>query len=311
MLRPMDSDDPRAIEARLFAEAAGSENGPIFILGAPRTGSTFLYQAICAGFELPFFSNDTNDRFAETPIVGLLRQQGEPPWACLSERSAFGKIEGGHQPSEASAVMKRWFGGGHPSEIVSAGFLPGARDHMRRTVQAAFAGSGAPLVIKNAWNCFRVDAIAEALPNAAFVWIRRDIAAAASSDLHARFRVQGDPNVWNSATPRNVEALRARPYWEQVVENQVAFNRAIRASAARLSPERFLELWHEDVCLDLAGALDRLRRHLPMLAARPVKRLLNVIQEGPGLLSADERRRVADYIETQGARLRQERHLGA
>ena len=47
----------------------------VFVLGAPRTGSTWLYQAICGGLELPFISNLTNDLFPDAPIVGLAIQK--------------------------------------------------------------------------------------------------------------------------------------------------------------------------------------------------------------------------------------------
>lgn len=308
----MKPDEAKRREAELFAQAQGlTPEGPVFILGAPRTGSTFLYQALCAAFELPFISNETNRDFAETPIVGLERQQRQQPWGHLSERSRFGKVDGDLQPSEGSAVMMRWFGGGHPSEIVSAAFLDGALDHMAGTIRAAHALAGAPLVIKNAWNCFRIPAISAGLPNAAFVWIRRDLIAAAQSDLAARYKVQGDPAIWNSATPRNVDDLRRRPHWEQVVENQVAFNRAIREARSRLPAGRFTELWYEDLRADLQGALAHLSDALDALRGRSPRRLLTVLDsETAPALPGDDARRLRDYVEANRARFQHERYPG-
>src|SRR5262249_26337941 len=91
--------------------------GAVFLLGAPRTGSTIMYQTCALLFRLPFIANLTNDHFRETPIVGLTLQRAHP--VSVGMRSRFGKTEGAFQPSEGSAVMMHWFGGGHPSPILS------------------------------------------------------------------------------------------------------------------------------------------------------------------------------------------------
>ncbi len=297
-----------ALEEALFAEAdarAAAEpvRGPIFILGAPRTGSTILYQALAAAFELPYIANLTNDGFAETPIVGLSIQAAWPAYDRLTATSAYGKTQGPLQPSEGSAVMRHWFGGGHPSETVSAAPRPGAQIHMQQTVRAAFALFGRPLLLKNAWNCFRIAALAELLPNAAFIWIRRDIAASAESDLAARYVHHGSGEGWNSATPRNVDELLKRPYWEQVVENQFEFSRAISEAFARLAPGRTAEVWYEDLCLDPSGTLARLAC-MPVLSGRHPQRLLDIRpaddHAGP---PASDVGKIRDHLRSQHDRL--------
>jgi Sulfotransferase family len=238
--------DPVDIEAAIFGTVQTDDTEPrsIFILGAPRTGSTFLYQAVVSCFGLPYISNLTNSQFAATPIVGLAIQHGIAVEVAFS--SAFGKTEGPFQPSEGSAVMMNWFGGGHPSQLVSTGIRDGKEEHFRRTVIAVEALYQAPLVIKNAWNCFRVPWLAGALPKARFVWIRRDIRDAALSDLVARVLTKGDACAWNSATPANVEALRRLPPAHQVVENQYEFNLAVR-DGLKNTADRFIEVWYEDL----------------------------------------------------------------
>lgn len=216
----------------------------IFILGAPRTGSTFLYQALCSQFHLPYIANITNDFYNGAPIVGLAVQRGVPVRICFE--SSYGKTQGAFQPSEASAIMARWFGGGHPSAVVSTQILEGMEHQFFRTIAAAEGLFGAPLVIKNAWNCFRVRYLAGALPEARFVWIRRDIAAAAKSDLVARYETKGSSERWNSATPGNVECLQKLPAAAQVIENQHEFNMAV-AEAFEYARGRTHEVWYEDL----------------------------------------------------------------
>jgi hypothetical protein len=164
--------------------------------------------------------------------------------------------------------MAHWFGGGHPSQLMSRRILEGMDSHFTATLAAVNFFFGAPLVIKNAWNCFRTEYLASALPTANFIWIRRDIRAAAKSDLAARYAVQGSGDTWNSATPANVEALRARPCWEQVVENQYEFGKAISATLQGLSSGRFVEVWYEDLVADASATLSRIAEKLDLLRGR-------------------------------------------
>ena len=249
-------DIESALFAHLLVEADNVVPSTLFVLGAPRTGSTILYQVLCSRFGLPYIANLTNDHFAETPIVGLAIQKALPEEIAYT--SSYGKTQGAFQLSEGSAIMKHWFGGGHPSALVSTTVKDGMQEHFLTTLRAAESLFERPLVIKNGWNCFRIRCLAEALPHARFVWIRRDIAAAAKSDLAARYAIRGTPTAWNSATPANVEELRKLPPAAQVVENQYTFNAAIGTSLRSHAAGRWTQVWYEDFCRDAVGTLDRL-----------------------------------------------------
>ena len=240
--------------------------GPIFILGAPRTGSTIFYQSFVAAFKLPYFANLTNDNFSHFPIIGLCLQAGLPFVSATDGESNYGKTRGLQNVSEASGVMTKWFGGGHPSEQLSPGATSNEKEnHFKRTIESAHQLFGRPLVIKNPWNCFRLAFLRKTLPTANFIWIRRDLAASALSDLAARYVVQADPTIWNSATPRNLRALLRQPYWEQVVENQFEFSRAIGEGLFGISRERYAEVWYEDLCSNPESVLRILRDRLDVL----------------------------------------------
>ena len=115
----------------------------MFVLGAPRTGSTVLYQSLSARLGLPYISNLVNDCFPQTPIVGLTIQKAFP--VEISFTSQYGKTSGKFQPSEGSAVMAHWFGGGHPSALVSTRIFEGKMQHFMITLAAADALFGRPL----------------------------------------------------------------------------------------------------------------------------------------------------------------------
>lgn len=283
----------------------GGEPTPVFILGAPRTGSTALYQAMAIAYRLPYISNLANDETPDNPIVGILRSFGQWTGDTGRLQNRHGKTSGEHAPSEGSAIMMRWCGGGHPSELQSSGVLESRRDHMAATLRAVEGATRRPLLIKNAWNCFRVASLAQTFPKAGFIWIRRDIGAAAASDLAARYASKSDPDTWNSATPRNLPDLQLRPYWEQVVENQFEFSRAIE-EAAPFAEGRFLELWYEDFCAYPDQVLEHMTEALDMLPP-----FLNPLPRGavgpagdPSSLSPEDRRRIEAYLERDPHRLR-------
>ncbi|VEG89664.1 sulfotransferase [Legionella spiritensis] len=236
------------IENYLFEQASDIKPNCIFILGSPRTGSTILYQTLLKIHQFGFISNLTNESFYETPSIGFSIHVANSNRQVISHHSNFGKTKGLFQPSEGSYLMRKWFGGEHPSQLNSIKILPNQKEHFIKTIQYANFVFNAPMIIKNAWNCFRIGELARLFPNALFIWIRRDIVASAKSDLNARLVVQKNPNVWNSATPWNVEQLKERPYWEQVLENQYEFNRTLANDLEEYAKNRYVPIWYEDFC---------------------------------------------------------------
>ncbi len=271
----------------------------VFLLGSPRTGSTLLYQFLINHFAFHYPTNLFNDNFCDTPVAGACLEGGMAGHASVPYESRYGKTEGPWGPSEASCFFKRWFGGEHPSETCSKEPLPDMENLMVETFAALHSLSGNPLLFKNAWNCYRVKALARLFPASSFVWIRRDVAQAARSDLEARAR-RGGYEIWNSATPSNYMEIRERPYWEQVVEQQYEYGRRIETDFASSCPERSVQVWYEDLCgqpeqvlqtLDdffLGQGMEVVRRE-PDFAFAPSLRKRN-------LESDEEGRRILEYL---------------
>ena len=277
----------------------------VFIVGAPRTGSTVLYQAVCNRFGMPFVANLTNDLFASTPIIGFTIQKAAPIKIAFNSR--FGKTEGAFQPSEGSALMKHWFGSGDPPALNAATIRAGLEQHFVDTIRAVAILFGSPLVVKNAWNCYRVPCLARTLPKAYFIWIRRDIGDAAKSDLDARYQTKADPTLWNSALPPNIEELRRLSPPLQVVENQYAFNVALRDSLQYLARERWMEVWYEDFQLDPEGVLSRIGKFLNQLprSGAPITR---IVPSRKWRLAAADAEAIDDYLGQSQSRFDQDRH---
>ncbi len=300
----------RTLEARLFARYAESIDAAdvplVFIVASPRTGSTLVYQVLAQGFDVWPFSNLVNDEFAAHPIVGALLDRAlrdaldTGAESAASFESAYGKTQGPLGVSEASFVFRQWFGGEQPSQTRSSQVLPGREEHLVASMKALWCVTGKPVLTKNAWNCFRIEAWSRLFANLRFVRVRRDLHASAVSDLEARYR-RGSPEHWNSATTADCDDIRKRPYWEQVVEQQVAYNRAMEADFAAHCPGRHIDVWYEDLCARPEEELDRLEQFFAAREPR-IRRVgspsLPAIRASDGPTDMDEdRERIRRYID--------------
>jgi hypothetical protein len=297
------------IEQALFSEFASEtpHSSPvIFLLGASRTGSTFLYQALIHRFSLSYFSNLANDTFHNCPIIALTLQHQLRKTIDVSFKNQYGKTEGILQPSEASYVHRNWFNGEHPAQLHSKTIRPERKEHCVNTISSAYHLTQRPLIIKNAWNCFRIENLASIFPQAFFIWIRRDLANSAISDLATRYHMRTSPTVWNSATPWNYEALQERPYWEQVVENQYEFNVAISENLNKHAPSRSMDVWYEELYAQPDSELRGVQFHLNDFYDFSFDQNFSVqlkTYESQTKLAATDTDNILSYIESQQTRL--------
>jgi hypothetical protein len=302
-----------AAEKALFevlGVSAHSDTPSVFIVGGARTGSTLLYQLLAHHWPFTYISNFTNTYFADTPVVGVAIEKGASVRAAVTYKSAYGKVEGLWAPSEGSYVFRHWYGGEQPSQSKSAEVLADRVEHMDLSLEAIWRLTGVPLLSKNAWNCFRIRDIASRYRNATFLWIRRDIAAAAISDLEARYR-RGGHDVWNSATPANVEEIRLRPYWEQVAEQQFEYSRAISEGLEAYAGRRWRSVWYEQLCQQPESVIAEIDRFFMSrgMSGRASEAILGEIAVTPSRLDAADAKLVRSYIDGQ-ARLRALRFKG-
>ena len=235
----------------------------LFILGSPRVGSTVLFQLIINHFECFFPSNSFNRIFQnkEVNLESLDLSLHMSSLKNVSYNSDYGKTFYDGEPSEASAFFGTFFGGEHPSEEKSKSPLPDLSERFIDFCRSLYRQSQKPLVFKNAWNCFRISYLSQAIPNACFLWIRRDIADAAFSDLEAR-KKRGSTNIWNSATTADYFEIQKHPYWEQVVEQQYGYARRVGSDLSQFCRDRYFEVWYEDILVEPNLFLEKINNFL-------------------------------------------------
>ena len=225
---------------------------PIFVVGAPRSGSTLLYQLLVVRFDVAYLSN-LHCRFFGAPAF-VERAAGKRLRPPGDFSSRFGSTRGLAAPSECGPYWYRFFRKS-PQHVSLAEADPNRLERLRESVRAFAQAAGRPLVFKNLVNSVRLAPLAAALPEALFVVVRRDEADTAASILAGRRTVHADESEWWSVEPPEIERLRALPPQEQVLEQVRAIESLVDESREEIGRDRFLDVRYEDVCADTHGAL--------------------------------------------------------
>ncbi len=222
---------------------------PILIVGAPRSGSTLLYQTVVERFDVAYISN-RHCRWHGAPSLVERRSRSARHTATYS--SYHGAETGATAPSECGGYWYRFFPRSPhhvPMEAADRTKLTG----LRRSVARFGAEAGRPIVFKNLYCSLRLEPISAAVPEALFLVIERDLLDNARSLLASRMRRSGSYAEWWSAEPPGIERLRTLPAEQQVVGQIRGISAAIAAARETIGADRFLDVTYESLCDDPAG----------------------------------------------------------
>lgn len=173
---------------------------PVFIVGAPRTGSTIFYQALTNYFDTLYFDNIVS-LWHKAIIFGFYRSSikyGNHPHNCFA--SEHGVTQGEHSPSECGEFWYRWLPRDHHfidyDEIDTATVR-----QLREEIGFVSDNYRKPFVFKNLNAGQRLRLISTTFPKARIVFIRRNPVFVLRSILKARKKLGIGPGVWWSIKP--------------------------------------------------------------------------------------------------------------
>jgi hypothetical protein len=230
---------------------------PIFVVGAPRSGSTLLYQLLTDRFDVGYLANGHARQPGAPSLVERRRRLVRERPAKLGDyHSAFGGTAGELGPSECGPFWYRFFPR-RPHYVSADDFPTASRRQLRAAVGAFVEACGKPVVYKNLVNTARMGAIAAALPEALFIAIHRDLTDNARSILDARMGVTGAYDAWWSVEPPGIERLLQLPTHEQAVEQVRRLDALVERVEAAIGSQRVLHLAYEDLCTDAHAELER------------------------------------------------------
>ncbi|RPI02854.1 MAG: sulfotransferase [Calditrichaeota bacterium] len=278
---------------------------PVFVVGAPRSGTTLIYQLLMSAFQFAYLPNVANT-FYRCPITALKWGMN---W-CKTYQSTFSSSHGYEKgcmaPSEAGNIWNRWF----PFEkregfnYTPAGWLsPKARREIHCLVTNVEQIFQAPFITKNVKMCVRLPALKEIFPGALYLHIQRDMTDVILSNLVMR-RNRGVS--WASVMPKNIKIILDMDEIDQVT-HQIMDVEHDMMQDLKLYPQQnvFLLTYHE-LCDSPEGLLARLAHFFELHKVRLVKKPFSPqpfqlsSPKISGVVQPEEIERIREFVRTRG-----------
>ena len=231
---------------------------PVFIIGAPRSGSTLITQVITDAFNVSYLSNG-HCRFFGAPVLAdrMLYSLGRKRPSDFT--SDYGNTRQLYAPAECGEFWYRFFRR-EPAYVTVNDVDEHKMAYFRSTVSAFMEIHRKPIIFKNLYTTLRLRPICKFLPQALFIIIKRNEAENADSILRARLKLHGDYRTWWSVPPPNIQALKKMPPEQQAIEQIRQLHALIERdiNEGRLDRDRFLTIDFDAFCGNVHSELKRI-----------------------------------------------------
>ena len=222
----------------------------VFIVGAPRSGSTLLSQTLTQIGSFSYVSNFVA-RFWMAPYVGMLIEDALGIRKLESNQSfvsRFGVTEGWVGPHEFGYFWSRWFRFGETHQLDAKELEEVDLDALRKELAALESVCNRPLCFKYLPFGLHIPFLAERFESSIFLLCRRQPIYNMQSLLLARSKILGDEGHWWSLRPKEYPDLLSTSPYEQIAGQIYYTLKDIEVSFSSLSSERFLHILYENLC---------------------------------------------------------------
>ena len=221
---------------------------PIFILGAPRSGSTLLIQAMTHYFDIAYMTNFTRN-FFKVPLTGLwLQQHLFLKKQSMTFNSEYGKTNRLLGPNEAADFWYQWFPSGKDVYVGEGDISEETIYDIRQKIMGLLRISKKPFIFKNLYNSMRILPIRKAFPESLFIVCYRNTVDIAQSILQCREKIFGSKSLWWSVPPREYDKIKNKPPLQQVVEQVYYIYKQIEKDLSGGDAEYVFNLDYSDLC---------------------------------------------------------------
>ncbi len=233
-------------ERRLLKTAPSDVAPVILVVGAPRSGTTLVYQTLARYLDVTYFSNLTS-LFPNAPLAGTKMFRWLPRRQSADFKNFYGQTAGLNGPNDGFSVWNHWLGDDRyvPRTNLSA-------DEQRSLGQffrvwcAAF---GKPFLNKNNRNAGCLNLLSQAIPQSSFVVVRRNPLLVAQSLIKARQQVQGDKSVgWGLHSHSSDMTGDPLAYVDDVCDQVLQIEAELDAQLGHIPPSRIVEFTYEGFC---------------------------------------------------------------
>lgn len=243
----------RPIENKIIRSCSPELIPPVFIVGAPRTGSTILFQLLIRKYKFSYFNNLQSFFYASPAIIAKMSYRLTKKKALKFRlNSKYGYIKGVFSPSEAGAVFRYWFG----EKGFSDRSTENRRKYIRNTINYISSLSSAPFLSKNLNNSLRLNSITSAFPEAFYIWIKRNPLYTSQSLIKMRRTLYGSENIWASVKPSTYKKLLKYEPFEQVARQIKDIEEFIGKTLNDRTGFNYIAVNYKNLCEDTQNVLN-------------------------------------------------------
>ena len=233
---------------------------PVFIIGAPRTGSTILYQLLTNELDVTYIDNFV-DIFHRNFLAAFKlssRLFGSKPHNCF--KSVHGNTWkcGLHAPSECGEFWYQWL----PRDrhyITAEDVSDKTIEEIRNNINAPLAHFKKPFVFKNMNAGLRLKLLHKTNPDAKFIFVKRDPVDTAISILNVREKIHGTIDKWWSLIPPGYEELLTMRPVGQVVRQIYRIEKQIISDLKIFPDESTIEVNYMEIMSSYKDVMETLR----------------------------------------------------
>lgn len=243
----------RTLECKLVEKSSTELIPPIFIIGAPRTGSTLLSQLLIEKFFFSYLTNIQSLFYGCPAAVFKMTRFFSNKIKPQSElKSNYGYVKGLLAPSEAGAVFKYWFGEKDFSLTIGKSQI----NFVRNSIKYMSHASSAPFLSKNLNNSMRLSTISTVFPEAFYIWIKRCPLYTGQSLLKMRYDLNGCYHKWASVRPKEYEELLSYSPYMQVVMQIKGIDGYIKQQLDKIKSSYVIKIYYDNLCINWQKELD-------------------------------------------------------
>jgi len=239
----------------------------IYIVGAPRSGTTLLSQLLSRCLPVGYINN-LSALFWSKPSVGIRISRavlGSDYRKRISFKSKYGTTAGVEGPHEFGYFWRHWLkldeSKNHKLSKRHLGRLDrsGLKNALENEILKTFT---MPVVIKNVICGFQAKYLTELHPASLFVHIKRDPCAVGASILNARMQRYGSYNSWWSLKPSTYPFVPQPKSPAEEVVRQIGgcisdFNSELSSPGVKS-----IEITYENLCANPAKAIKNVCRSI-------------------------------------------------
>jgi len=237
------------LESEVLEQFGLPEKPVFFVVGAPRSGTTVLLQTIIEYYNIGYINNFIA-KFWEAPVIGAILFQSmylKPEKQSFLSDSGF--TTGINGPHEFGYFWKRFFNYSDSHQIKESDYLSINSKLLNQEIAGLESVLNKPMIFKNPPALsLQVRFIKKYVPNAHFIYIKRNPKFIAQSIYIKRKQIYQDLKHWYSTKPAEYNQLKIKDPIEQIIGQVFYTNKKIESDLAEIPNTNKTILDYEDFC---------------------------------------------------------------